>query len=103
MLAVLVLEQILVGAAAVRVFEKMDLRMLKTYRVLKDIVTIAANRGLDICVWISVPCTAGCSWRHINAKKGIVIGDIAAANILIDRRIAISDLMEQNGGKTIWD
>ena len=76
-LAVLVLEQILVGAAAVRVSEQMDLRMLKTYRVLKDIVTIAANRGLDICVWISVPCIAGRPWRHINAKKGIVTGCIA--------------------------
>ena len=51
----------------------------------------------------SVPCTAGFPWRHINAKKGIVTGDIALTNILIDRCIAISRLVEQNGGKTIWE
>ena len=80
-------------------FVTLDLRSLKTYKVLKDVVKIAAQNELDIVVWISIPCTAGCPWRHINSKKGRITGDIELTSRLIDRCIALSHMADKCWGE----
>ena len=72
-------------AAAIRVPEGLDLRSIRTYRVIKDVAKIARKANISICLWVSIPCTAGCPWRYINAKKGIATGDIELTNVLISR------------------
>ena len=90
-------------AAAIRVPEGLDLRSIRTYRVIKDVAKIAKKANIDICLWISIPCTAGCPWRYINAKKGIATGDIELTNVLISRCDALSRLVGSLGGKTTWE
>ena len=70
-------------AAAIRVPEGLYLRSIRTYRVIKDVAKIARKANISIHLWISIPCTAGCPWRYINAKKGIATGDIELTNVLI--------------------
>ena len=50
----------------VRVTEKMDLNSYKTRRDLLEVAKGYAKRGVPILVWVSLPCTGGCTWTFVN-------------------------------------
>ena len=45
-------------AAAIRVPEGLDLRQIRTSRVLKDIAKLAVKANISVCLRVAIPCTA---------------------------------------------
>ena len=54
-----------------RVTEALKLADLCTVTTLHAIVTVAEHMNIDVHFWISIPCTAGCTWQRINRTKGL--------------------------------
>ena len=90
-------------AAAIRVTAELDFTSDKTYRVIRDIVTMACKKGIRVITWAAVPCTAGCPWKHINKKMGRATGDAVLTNNLIRNAVKLCKYTERQGGDFCWE
>ena len=96
-------EEVPFGCATLRITETIDLTHFKTHRVINEIRRYAKRCGVRVGTWISIPCTAGCPWRYINARKGIATGDIVLTNKLIDRCVSFANAVKNDGGYVVWE
>ena len=59
-----------------RVTEVLNLADSRTVTTLHAIVRVAEHMNIDVHFWISIPCTAGCTWQRVNRAKTFKAGDI---------------------------
>ena len=90
-------------AVAIRITQLLDLTNDKTLRVLQDIVRLACKLHMKVFTWASVPCTASCPWRHLNAAKGIKTCDVALTSELIKNAPKLCRLTRTLGGDFVWE
>ena len=90
-------------AAAIRITAQLDLTNKKTVRVLRDIITLASSLQIKVVTWASVPCTAGCPWRHVNAALGRANGDAVLTNEFIKHATKLCRMTKRLGGEYGWE
>ena len=74
-----------------------------TKKALHQIIRCAAHMHIVLHVWVSIPCTAGCRWMHINSAKGRATGDIELTNRFIEVAIANCLHTHKVGGHVSWE
>ena len=87
----------------IRITDETDLTRIDTVKFLKDIVKKATQKNLQTMVWVSIPCTAGCPWRHMNAAKGVETGDAQLTQQLIASAIKICEYAKARGADVTWE
>ena len=89
-------------AAAIRVTQQTDLTNNKAVRVPQD-MKLACKLRIRLVTWASMPCTVGCSWRHINAAKGITTGDVALTGTLVRNIVKLCKFNKNLCGLFCWE
>ena len=87
----------------VRVTEALNLADSHTVRVLNAIVRVAEHMNIDVHIWISIPCTAGCTWQRVNRARGFRTGDINFTKELIRVGLAVATNVIKIEGKVYWE
>jgi hypothetical protein len=68
------------GTLAIHASKACDLTNYKTIRFAHDVIQFRAEQKVQVKVWVSIPCTAGCPLKHLNNAKGIPTGDPILTN-----------------------
>ena len=76
---------------AVRVTKQYDLTQRGTRGAIHGVIRLCHLYGVEVHVWVSIPCTAGCPWKHINDKLGRPTGDEELTDGLIRAAIPVCD------------
>ena len=87
----------------VRVTEALNLADSRTVRVLNAILRVAEHMNIDVHIWISIPCTAGCTWQRVNRARGFRTGDINVTKELIRVGLAVATNVIKIEGKVYWE
>ena len=87
----------------VRVTEALNLADSRTVRVLNAILRVAEHMNIDMHIWISIPCTAGCTWQRVNRARGFRTGDINFTKELIRVALAFATYVIKIEGKVYWE
>ena len=88
---------------AVRITQQYDLTQRGTKGAIHGIIQLCHLYGIELHVWVSIPCTAGCPWKHINDKLGRPTGDEKLTESLIRVAVPICDHAAKIGGPFSWD
>ena len=88
---------------AIRVTENLDLTDKDTTRALHAITRTAKHMSMAVHIWVSIPCTAGCRWKRINAAKGIVTGDMPLTKKMVAVAIGLGEHTVTSGGHVHWE
>ena len=91
------------GAISIRVTKQVDLTNKKTLDIVHCILDYAAEKGLTIMVWVSIPCTAGCPLRHLNNAIGIQTGDPILTDKLIEAGVGVCRHACRLKGDYAWE
>ena len=86
-----------------RVTEALNLADSRTVTVLHAIMRVAEHMNIDVHFWISIPCTAGCTWQRVNRAKGSKAGDVNLAKELIRVCLDLATHVMKIGGKVYWE
>ena len=87
----------------VRVTEALNLADSRTVRDLNAILRVAEHMNIDVHIWISIPCTAGCTWQRVNRARGFRTGDINFTKELIRVALAFATYVIKIEGKVYWE
>ena len=60
---------------AIRVTRDVDGTSKETVKSLHFIIRLATHMKMRVHLWVSIPCTAGCTWKHVNDAVGVTTGD----------------------------
>ena len=90
-------------AIALRITKGSDLVRKETKSMLHALIRCASTMNVLIHVWVSIPCTAGCTWRRINDSKGIVTGDPELTKALIEAAKPVCIHAAKVGGIVSWE
>ena len=88
---------------AIRVTKEDDLCMKNTGKALHSIIRTARHLGIKVHLWISIPCTAGCPWRYVNASKGRQTGDPEMTTKLVEVCKGLTKHVSTAGGEIYWE
>ena len=88
---------------AVRITQRYDLTQRGTKGAIHGIIQLCHLYGIELHVWVSIPCTAGCPWKHINDKLGRPTGDEKLTESLIRAAVPVCDHAAKIGGSFSWE
>ena len=88
---------------AVRITEQDDFTRKSTRRAVHGIIRLCELYGVEVHVWVSIPCTAGCPWRSDNDKLGRPTGDLELTERLIKAAVAACHHVSKIGGTFSWE
>ena len=91
------------GCLAVRITEADDLTKKETAAALHSIIQLASQLRLRVHAWVSISCTAGCRWRHINARNGFKTGDVHTTHKLVTAAMNICMHLAQRSHTYSWE
>lgn len=88
---------------AMRVTKYVDATAVETKVTIHSILRLAAQLHLEIHIWVSSPCTLGCTWRNNNAAQGIDTGDIQLTEKLVKAACEIARHVYKLHGHVHWE
>ena len=91
------------GCLAVRITEADDLTKKETAAALHSIIQLASQLRLRVHAWVSFSCTAGCRWRHVNARNGFKTGDVHITDKLVAAAMNICMDIARRGNTYSWE
>ena len=86
-----------------RVTEALNLADSRTVTVLHAIMRVAEHMNIDVHFWISIPCTAGCTWQRVNRAKGFKPGDVNLQKELIRVCLDLAMYVRKIDRKVAWE
>ena len=85
-------------SVAIRVTSFDDLQLVSTRRALHHLLRVCKAYDVVVDIWVSIPCTAGTSFRRINEKRGAETGDLAMTYKLVVAAVGLCRHAVQIGG-----
>ena len=85
-----------------RLTKDVDLTCDTAVREAAKIMREASKAKVPIFVWVAIPCTAGCRLRHLNDVNGVITGDPAMTDVLIQNSIELCRSASETGGTFAW-
>ena len=96
-------ENVVGRSLAIRVTQSHDMTSKRTIKALHKVIRTSQHMNLSIHVWVSIPCTAGCSFKFPNAAKGIATGDFQLTEELVRIAIGVCKHVDSAGGFIHWE
>lgn len=81
----------------------MDFSDARTLQTILEFIRVSTSLGVDAFAWVSIPCRAGCRWRHPAAARGVHIGHPMVTNILINNGVVVCRAIGELGGRFAWE
>ena len=88
---------------AVRGTEALDITKEDTVNAFLFIMELASSCGMQVHVWASIPCTAGCPWEYVNSSRGIQTGNPEATVTIIHNVGALCKRAVELEGDFTWE
>ena len=90
-------------SVVIRVTSSEDLQLASTRRALHRLLRICKAYDVVVDIWVSIPCTAGTSFRRINEKLGAETGDFAMTYKLVVAAVGLCRHAVRIGGGFSWE
>ena len=88
---------------AIRATKNLDCTNNMTIKALHSIIRTARHMSMSVHVWVAIPCTAGCMWKHVNKARGFETGDSKMTDELVRVAIGLGKHAVKIGGSVHWE